>query len=212
MATIRSLPRRPLADVNRRNLLLLLAASTATNLVACGGRPKAPELPPPTSSSTVGPGDVFAMRIVREENLPTEFTVAPDGTVDLPYIKRIQVAGLEPQQIAEAVRQKLVALDILTDPIVSVSVKEYNSKRVEVLGEVQKPGSLRYEPGMTLLRALSLVGGFNQMAARDRVTLLRQTKNGTRVVTINVQDIIENQIADIPLQAGDSINIPQRVF
>lgn len=184
----------------------------ATNLVACGGRPKPPDLPPPISSATVGPGDVFEMRIVREENLPTMFTVAPDGTVDLPYIKRIQVAGLEPQQIAESVRQKLIDLEILTDPIVSVSVKDYNSKRVEVLGEVQKPGSLRYEPGMTLLRALSLVGGFNAMAARDRVTLRRQTKDKTRVVTINVQDILENQIQDVPLQAGDSINIPQRAY
>jgi len=152
------------------------------------------------------------MRIVREENLPTEFTVAPDGTVDLPYIKRLQVAGLEPQQISEAVRKKLIELDYLTDPIVSVSVKEYNSKRIEVLGEVQKPGSLRYEPAMTLLRALSLVGGFNNMAARDKVTIRRQTKNGTRAVTINVQDIIDNLIADPPLQAGDSINIPQRIF
>lgn len=184
----------------------------ATNLAACGGRSRPPELPAPISSSTVGAGDVFEMRIVREDNLPTAFTVAPDGTVDLPYIKRITVAGLEPQQIAEIVRKRLIELDYLTDPIVSVSVKEYNSKRIEVLGEVQKPGSLRYEPGMTLLRALSLVGGFNAMAARNKVTIRRQSGNTTRAATINVQDIIDNVIPDPPLQAGDSINIPQRVF
>ena len=195
-----------------RKIVLVTLLALATNLVACGGRPRPPDLPTPISSSTVGAGDVFEMRIVREENLPTAFTVAPDGTVDLPYIKRLNVAGLEPQQIAEAVRKKLIELDYLTDPIVSVSVKEYNSKRIEVLGEVQKPGSLRYEPGMTLLRALSLVGGFNQMAARDKVTIRRQTDKKTRAVTINVQDIIDNAIPDPPLQAGDSINIPQRIF
>jgi polysaccharide biosynthesis/export protein VpsN len=172
----------------------------------------APDLPPPVSNTTLGLGDVFEMRIVREDNLPTLFTVAPDGSVDLPYIKRVQVNGLEPQQIAELVRKKLIELDFLRDPIVSVSIKEYNSKRVEVLGEVQRAGSLRFEPGMTLLRAISLAGGFNQIANRAKVTLRRQSKGKTRAATINVEDIIDNKIADLPLQAGDSINVPQRVF
>jgi polysaccharide biosynthesis/export protein VpsN len=188
------------------------ATLLAWSLAACGGKPMAPDLPPPVSNTTLGLGDVFEMRIVREDNLPTLFTVAPDGSVDLPYIKRVQVNGLEPQQIAELVRKKLIELDFLRDPIVSVSIKEYNSKRVEVLGEVQRAGSLRFEPGMTLLRAISLAGGFNQIANRAKVTLRRQSKGKTRAATINVEDIIDNKIADLPLQAGDSINVPQRVF
>ena len=194
--------------MRRRDLL----ATFALLLVACGGRPRPADLPAPTSNTTVGVGDVFEMRIVREDNLPTAFTVAPDGTVDLPYIKRVKVVGLEPQQIAELVRKRLVEDEILTDPIVSVSIKEYNSKRVEVLGEVQRSGSLRFEPGMTLLRAISLAGGFNQMAARDKVTIRRQVGTKTRAVTVSVEDIIDNAIPDVPLQAGDSINIPQRVW
>ncbi|MRG93235.1 polysaccharide biosynthesis/export family protein [Polyangium spumosum] len=194
--------------MRRRDLL----ATLAFLLVACGGRPRPVDLPAPVSNATVGVGDVFEMRIVREDNLPTMFTVAPDGTVDLPYIKRVKVAGLEPQQIAEIVRKRLVEAEILTDPIVSVSIKEYNSKRVEVLGEVQRSGSLRFESGMTLLRAISLAGGFNQMAARDKVTIRRQVGDKTRAVTVSVEDIIDNAIPDVPLQAGDSINIPQRVW
>ncbi|UQA64013.1 polysaccharide export protein [Polyangium aurulentum] len=182
-------------------------------LSACGGgNGKPPDLPPPISNTTVGAGDVFELRIVREDNLPTTFTVAPDGTVDLPYIRRVKVAGLEPQKIAEVVRNELIAQDFLTDPIVSVSVKEYNSKRVEVLGEVQRSGSLKFEPGMTLLRAISLAGGFNQIANREKVMLRRQSNGKTRAVVISVQDIMDNAIADVPLQAGDSINVPQRVF
>jgi polysaccharide biosynthesis/export protein VpsN len=181
-------------------------------VVACGTRVPPAQLPPPSSSTTIGVGDVFEMRIVREDNLPTSFTVAPDGTVDLPYIKRVQVAGLEPQKVAEIVRKQLIEQDYLTDPIVSVSVKEYNSKRVEVLGEVARPGSLRFEPGMTLLRAVSLVGGFNPMAAKDKVTVRRQVDGSTKAVTLSVQDIIDNIEPDIPLQAGDSINVAQRIF
>jgi len=190
----------------------LLAFVLIMMVSACGARAPAAQLPPPTSNTTIGVGDVFEMRIVREENLPTSFTVAPDGTVDLPYIKRVRVAGLEPQKIAEIVRTKLIEQDYLTDPIVSVSVKEYNSKRVEVLGEVARPGSLRFEPGLTLLRALSLVGGFNPMAAKDKVTVRRQVDGSTRAVTVSVQDIIDNLTPDVPLQAGDSINVAQRIF
>lgn len=179
---------------------------------ACSGSARPPDLPPPISNTTIGAGDVFELRIVREDNLPTTFTVAPDGTVDLPYIRRVKVSGLEPQKIAEVVRNELIAQDFLTDPIVSVSVKDYNSKRVEVLGEVQRSGSLKFEPGMTLLRAISLAGGFNQIANREKVTLRRHSNGKTRAVIISVQAIMDNAIADVPLQAGDSINVPQRVF
>lgn len=190
----------------------LLALVMLVMIIGCGTRVPPAQLPPPTSNTTISVGDVFEMRIVREENLPTSFTVAPDGTVDLPYIKRVHVAGLEPQKVAELVRRELIEQDYLTDPIVSVSVKEYNSKRVEVLGEVARPGSLRFEPGLTLLRALSLVGGFNPMAAKDNVTVRRQVDGSTRAVTVSVQDIIDNLTPDIPLQAGDSINVAQRIF
>lgn len=163
--------------------------------------------------TSLGSGDVFELRIVGEDKLPTAFTIASDGTADLPYIKRVKVAGLEPQEVAALVRTKLIEDQILTDPSVSVSIKEYNSKRVVVLGEVQKPGSLQLEPGMTLLRAISMAGGFNAMANKARITLRRKLKSGdTKVVTVSVEEIIRNEIPDVPLQAGDSIYIEQRVF
>lgn len=162
---------------------------------------------------TVGPDDLFEIRIVGEDKLPVAYTVAPDGTVDLPYIKRLKVAGLEPQQIAALVRDRLIAGQILVDPSVSVSVKEYRSKKVEVFGEVAKPSSLSLEPGMTLLRAISQAGGFNSIANKNNVTIRRRLRDGaTKVVTVSVIDITENRMPDIPLQAGDTVFVGQRVF
>src|SRR5690349_20266179 len=104
---------------------LLLAVAVA---LGCAGRPKTRvNLPPPVESTTIGAGDVFILTIVGEDKLPKEFRVAPDGTVDLPYIHRVQVAGLEPQEMADLVRKKLVDGDILRDPSVAIDVKEYNS-------------------------------------------------------------------------------------
>lgn len=191
---------------------LASAALCAALGLGCGSQPRPVNLPPPVEVTSLGVGDVFEMRIVGEENLPTTFTVAINGTADLPYVKRLKVEGLEPQQIAELVRDKLMADDILTDPSVSVSIKEYNSKRVVVLGEVQKPGSFPMEPGMTLLRAISIANGFNSIANKDKVTLRRNVNGKVRAVDVSVDDIMNNRIPDVPLQAGDSINVTQRVF
>ena len=186
-------------------LILTLAA-------ACGPLPKPLDLPAPSEVTTLDVGDTFEIRVVGEEKLPLGYTVAPDGTIDFPYVKRIRVAGLEPQELAELVRTKLIQKEILADPNVSVSMKEYNSKRVSVIGEIQHPGSIPMVAGMTLLRAISIAGGFSAMAKRNQVTIRRRVKGGTRAAAVSVDDIIDNRIPDPLLQAGDSINVPQKVF
>jgi len=169
-------------------------------------------LPPPVESSTIGPGDVFKMEIVGEKDLPTEYQVATDGTVDLPYVHRLKVQGLEPHQIAGLVREELMKREILSDPSVIVSVKEYNSKRVSVLGQVQKPGSFPFSAGMSLVQAISQAGGLNSIANKDKVNLTRKTKTGAKTVVISVDAILSGRSPDIPLQAGDQIYISERIF
>lgn len=170
------------------------------------------KLAAPQESTTLGPGDVFQMQIVGEKELPVEYQVASDGTVDLPYIHTLKVSGLEPQEIARLVRQRLIQEKILTDPSVVVSVKEYRSKVVTVLGSVQKPGSFPLTPGLTLLQAVSQAGGLTSIANKDRVNLTRKGKGGAQTVVISVDAITEGRSPDIPLQAGDSIYVHERVF
>ncbi len=169
-------------------------------------------LPVPVESSTVGPGDVFKLEIVGEKDLPTEYQVATDGSVDLPYVHRLKVQGLEPHEIAALVRGELIKRQILSDPSVIVSVKEYNSKRVSVLGQIQKPGSFPFSAGMSLIQAISLAGGLNSIANKDHVNLTRKTKQGAKTVVISVDAILSGRSPDIPLQAGDQIYISERIF
>ncbi len=169
-------------------------------------------LPPPIESSTIGPDDVFKMQIVGEKDLPEEYQVSSDGSVDLPYIHRVQAGGLEPQELAKLVREKLVADQILKDPSVIVTIKEYRSKKITVLGQVQKPGSFPFASGMTLLQAVSVSGGFTSIAKTDRVNLTRKTKSGSKMVVLSVDSITDGRSPDIPLQAGDVVYVSERVF
>lgn len=169
-------------------------------------------LPPPSESSTIGPDDVFRMQIVGEKDLPEEYQVSSDGSVDLPYIHRVQAGGLEPQDLAKLVREKLVADHILKDPSVIVTIKEYRSKKVTVLGQVQRPGSFPFASGMTLLQAVSVSGGFTSIAKTDRVNLTRKTKSGSKTVVLSVDSITDGRSPDIPLQAGDVLYVSERVF
>jgi polysaccharide biosynthesis/export protein VpsN len=189
----------------------ILPAVLAALSLACAPLGRAPALPSPVELTTLGAGDVFELHIMGEEKQPLQFTVSPDGSCDLPLVGRVSCVGLEPQELSSLVRKRLIEEQILLKPIVSVNVKEYNSKRIEVLGEVQKPGSIPLQPGMTLLRAISVSGGLTSLAAKGKVTIRRRVKGATRAVTVSVQDIIDNAVPDLPLQAGDSIYVAQRI-
>ncbi len=168
-------------------------------------------LPPPEFSTTLGPSDEFELRIVpTRDGIPKTFQVQPDGTVSIPYLDRIKVAGLEPHEVERLVRTELIKREIFTDPSVSVVVAAYRSKKVEVLGQVTKPDAYPFTTGMTLLRLISLAGGTKELADPDSVTIRRKLKSGeVRVVEVSLDDIIANRMPDIPLQAGDSVNVPK---
>jgi polysaccharide export outer membrane protein len=193
-----------------KKLALLLAAVVA--LLACASSHGHPvDLPPAQLATKLGVGDVFEVHIVGEDKLPIAFTIAPDGSADLPYVHRVRVEGLEPQELSTVIRDKLIAEQILTNPSVSISVKEYNSQKVEMLGEVVKPGSYPLQPGMKLLRALA--GGFTTLANRSHVVIRRRLPGGgTKAATVDVEEITDNKIPDPQLQAGDSVNVDQRLF
>lgn len=193
-------------------MLLLVAPLWLGGTVGCRPTPRVVELPAPEESNSVGPGDVFTLHIVGEDTLPTEFTVAPDGSVDLPYVNRLQVEGLEAQQISDLVRSKLIADQIYTSPSISVSIKAFNSKSVTVGGEVKEQGSFPFVAGMMLTEAIAKAGGMTSLSRSWQVVLVRKGKEGRKRVVVDYDAINNNEIPDVPLQAGDKITVPQRPF
>jgi polysaccharide export outer membrane protein len=155
---------------------------------------------------------MFTVDIVGEKDLPREYQVASDGTVDLPFVQTLEVGGLEPQEIARLIRKHLIEKKILQDPSVIVQVKEYNSRSVTLLGQISKPGTFQLTPGLTLIQAISLAGGLTAIANDDRVTLTRKAGEKTQTVVLSVDAITSGNSEDIPLQAGDRIYVYERLF
>ena len=183
-------------------------------LAACGAGPAvhSSNLAPPTERNVIGPGDTFTLEIVGEKDLPHEYQVASDGTVDLPYVHTLHVADLEAQEVARLVRDRLMSEKVLTDPSVVVQVKEYASRHVTLLGQVAKPGSFPLVPGMSLIQAISQAGGLTAVASASHVNLTRKTVKGQQTVEVDVGAINEGRAPDVPLQAGDQIYVHERIF
>ncbi len=196
------------------SFVALLIGFLSVFTVACARSHAGPShLPAPSLSTVVGPGDLFEVSVLGEKDLPKEYRVQPDGSVDFPYVDRLTVAGLEPQQIEELIKHQLEEKKILVDPQVTLVVKQYNSKKVSVVGAVQKPGSLPWAEGMKLVDAISLSGGLTSLADGDRVRITRLVGGGKTVTaTVSIDDITDGKLGDIPLQAGDTIKVDQRVF
>jgi polysaccharide export outer membrane protein len=161
----------------------------------------------------VGPGDVFEVFVVGEPGLPKEYRVQPDGSIDFPYIDRVSVMGLEPQDIVVSLKERLVKAKILRDPQISLLVKQYNSKRVSVIGQVQKPGPVPYIEGLKLVDAVSQAGWFTALGDSNHVVLTRYVgKERTVTAVVSIESITDGKQSDIALQAGDTIKVEAKVF
>ncbi len=159
-----------------RILLITALSLLVFNSSACSKRGvQVTEVPPPaTDDTTIGPGDVFSVRVYGEDAMAGSHQVASDGTINFPLLGTVQVNGLEPTEVAEKIQNALRARDLMRTPQVSVYVEKYVSKRVSVVGAVANPGTFPLEPGMTVVQAISMAGGFSSLADRDGAVVTRR--------------------------------------
>lgn len=118
----------------------------------------------------IGRDDVLDITVWQSPDLTKALTVLSDGTIEYPLLGKIQAEGMSPEQLANIIRERL-AQGYVKDPRVSVSVKEYNSKKILVFGEIAKPGMFKLKGKTPLLEVLFMVGGVNKDA--KRMTVIR---------------------------------------
>lgn len=166
------------------------------------------ELP---ADDRVGVDDIFDVRVYGEADLSSTYRVASDGTIDFPLAGRIPVAGLRTGDIQQRLTERL-GNGYLKDPQVTVSMKEWNSRKVSVLGQVQKPGPVAYHPHMTIIDAIALAGGFTGIAAKNSVSLRREGGGRVESRVYRVADITEGRSNNIVVLPGDVVVVEERLF
>ena len=162
-------------------------------------------------ASTIGAGDVIEVRVYREQELSGVYQVGAEGDVVFPLCQRVVVAGLTPNGAADKFRDCLAA-GFMRDPQVTVLVREYNSKKVFVFGEVQKPGTFPYQDGMSIVQAVTIAGGFTKTAAQNSTSVTRRVNGQEVKVKVNVQDIALGKAPNFTIEPGDIVYVPESLF
>jgi len=161
---------------------------------------------------------VLTVAVFNETALSGDFRVGEDGMVDFAYLGRVDVIGMQPSEVSELLRRGLgersadnpTGHDVLRDPTVRVEVREVNSRRFSVLGQVQRPGVFPHQQCLTLTQAISLAGGFTAVAEKNQVRVTRRDRAGNRrTFVLRVEDIAEGRAPDFDLEPDDAVFVPE---
>lgn len=172
-------------------------------------------LPPPVGSLVsyrLTALDVIEVEVFQEPELSKKFKVSAQGTINYPLLGAVSVTNLTILE-TEAKISKLLEENYLVEPRVNVIVSSTASRRVNIFGEVKKPGtfSISTDEPFTLLATLSKAGGFTDIADIKKIRIVRQNSDKEEIIKINVYDLINGRkgIKDIPLINGDIITVPE---
>ncbi|OGQ98258.1 MAG: hypothetical protein A2521_02705 [Deltaproteobacteria bacterium RIFOXYD12_FULL_57_12] len=195
-----------------RTLLLLFLA--ATLLVGMGmGRAvaaTAAEAGPAMaadSSYVIGAGDLLAISVWKNADLTGLVPVLPDNTISFPLVGELVAGGRTVGQLQEELARRLA--QFVTDPVLSVVVREVRSLMVYVIGKVNKPGRFELNGNITVLQGLALAGGLNPFAERNEIKVFR-VEGGSEVIPFRYDDVAEggSLAQNILLRRGDTIVVP----
>jgi polysaccharide export outer membrane protein len=175
------------------------------------GNTSAIPLPHESHDDRLGIDDEFTVRVYGESDLTGDYRVARDGTIDFPLAGRITVKGLNVGEVQEEIVKRLKA-GYLLNPQVSVMIKEWNSRKVSVLGQVTRPGTVSYFPNMTIVDAIASAGGFTGVAAKNSVNLRREIVGKVETRVFPVADITEGRFPNVIVMPGDVVVVEERLF
>jgi len=160
-------------------------------------------------------GDTVTVDVYNEAELSNEFRVAADGCIHYPLLGRIKVVNMRADAVEKKIRT-LLESDYLQHPIVTVSVSGTTARPVMIFGEVREPGTynVKSSQNLTLLHIISQAGGFTDIAARDKVRIVRLVDGKEQTIKVRVSDLLRGRdgITDINLKPGDLITVPETIF
>lgn len=182
---------------------------TGDNPQLTQGLPPDPDPNQVQAAYRLGPGDLVQVQVFRVPELNLQTRVNDTGSILLPLVGTVQVAGLTPEQASAHLAR---ALDrYVNQPQVHIQVLESANLKVTVTGAVAKPTVLPLRGEMTLLQALAQAQGFNDLARPQAVVIFRQVPGDTqpRGYVVDVNRIQRGELPDPRLAVNDKIVVPE---
>jgi len=156
----------------------------------------------------IGPEDVLAIHFWRDQDMSGDVVVRPDGMITLPLVGDVRAAGLSPELLKDAIEK--AASRLITEPNVTVAVKEINSLKVFITGEVGKPGPYALTGPRTVMQLIAVAGGVLEYADKDNIVVLRTVNGQQKSYKFRYSDVSRGKGLEqnIELQPGDTVVVP----
>lgn len=153
-------------------------------------------------------GDTVEMVIFHEPDLSIRSRLGKDGMVQLPLLGEIRLQGLTIRAATELLRNKYNA-DYIVDPQIYLNIAAFNSRKFNIIGQVQRPGTYEFSGGddLGLLEAIAMAGGFTRIADRGHIIVKRKEGDSFRTLKVNAKKIAGDGKDKFPIEPGDVINV-----
>jgi polysaccharide export outer membrane protein len=202
--------------VPRSNLFFALLLLISSTCVYADNPPcidPGPLKPGPTDY-IIGADDILTVSVLQPDQMLNDETVSPDGNISVPYIGNVIVKGRTLAEVQNEIQTRL-GDGYMKFPTVVVSLKESNSRKFFVYGEVTHPGPYPLEQNTTVLRAISMAEGFTRFGSASRVKVLRprEKTTGYTMIPLNIKAIMDGDCnSDLVLESGDIVVVSEGVF
>jgi polysaccharide biosynthesis/export protein len=163
-------------------------------------------------SQVIGPDDLIGLSVYDSPEFSRTVRVGPDGTIRLPMLKqKIQAAGILPSDLEISVAKALVDEKLLVEPFVTVTMAEYHSRPISVVGAVKNPLTFQAVGSVTLIDAVTRAGGLTDEAEGELI--VSRASVGTQAALlqrISVRELIDqaDPAVNLKLTGGEEIRVP----
>lgn len=156
----------------------------------------------------IGPDDILTIVFWREKELSGDVPVRPDGRISLPLLNDVEAAGLTPEQLR--LRLTKAADEFLEEPTVTVMVKQINSRKVFITGQISKPGPYPLMGPTTVIQLIAMAGGVLEYAKEKNIIITRSEKGKSVSLRFNYDEFKQGKRLEqnIELKPGDTVIVP----
>jgi len=160
-------------------------------------------------------GDVLNIDVLNEPEISKNFKISGDGLITHPLLAQLKISDLTLVDVEELV-SRLLKDDYFVDPVVRVTVVSSTERPILIFGEVRSEGAYGMIDGrpVTILQLIARAGGFTDIAAKDRVHVMRLVDGEKQTIRVRVNDLLrgKNGVTDLTLVSGDVVNVPESIF